>query len=435
MDDQPHLLFSIKNFLLGALLLLVYFNGMAQDPFKFMLNEEKDQYIQISGSAQVWLRYTDMNPGSLVNGEERSSLADLSLRRFRLNFAGKFSQDLRINLLLGNNNINHYSYREFEVKVLEAFIDYRFSEHFAAGIGKQGWTGLSRYAAPSFSESLAHDISFHQIPLVVAYDDILRRWGIYARGKIDRIDYRFSLSRPSYPGSRNKIPLEGQATFANVRPNYQLSGYFKYQFFEHESQLSAWSPGTYLGRKKVLNIGAGFLHQPNTTWQLLGDEIQYNPFTSLAVDLFYEQPLPQNSAVTLYASYHHHDLGQNFIRSFGINNPAAAGLPNDFINGPGTSTPIVGTGDILFLQAGYLLPVNTQNTKQLQPFASFTYGVLEILDVPAINYNAGIHLYLAGQNSKISFAYENRPLFKQAAFENFVDDRKGMFLLQYQARF
>lgn len=78
------------------------FPAFAQEVLKFPLNEDKHPYIKISGSAQLWLRYTDMNPGSLVNNEKREDLVDLSVRRFRLNFAGNLSEKMRINLLLGN---------------------------------------------------------------------------------------------------------------------------------------------------------------------------------------------------------------------------------------------------------------------------------------------------------------------------------------------
>ena len=422
-------------FFLVLLPVLTSFNAFTQEILKFQLSEEKDQHIQISGSAQLWLRYTDMNPGSLVNNEERTELIDLSVRRFRLNFAGKLSEKLRFNVLLGNNNVNYYTYQDFEIKVMEASVDYQVNQYLGVGIGKQGWTGLSRYTAPSTTESLAHDISFTAIPLIVAYDDILRRWGIYARGIVQNFDYRISLSRPFVPSGRGRLPLQDRATFSNKQPAYQLSSYVKYQFFEHEPQLFAWSPGTYMGKRMVLNFGAGFLHQPNTTWWLNGEELLYSDFTSFALDLFYEQPLSKNRALTFYASYHHHDLGENFVRNIGINNPASSGYSNDYINGPGSSTPIVGTGDIGYLQAGYLLPVDRNNRKQIQPFASLSYGLLQMLDAPAINYNTGFNYYFYRQTSKISLAYESRPLFKEVADRNYIEDRKGMFILQYQLKF
>lgn len=432
--QQPKTPFYLKLFLI-LLPALITHKGFAQDPFKFDLNEENGRHIRISGNAQFWLRHSQMNPGSLVNGKPREDLTDLSVRRFRLGFSGKASEKLSFKVLLGNNNVNYYTRKDFEVKLLEAYMDYQLSPQLAVGIGKQGWTGLSRYAAPASGATLAHDISFVPAPLVVVYDDILRRWGIYARGIIQNLDYRVSLSRPSISSGENRIPLPDRATFADKRPAYQFSTYLKYQFFEHEPQFSAWSAGTYLGKKRVFNIGAGFLYQPNTTWHIPEYEIIYNSFSSFALDLFYEQPLAANKAVTFYLSYHNHDAGKNFLRNIGVNNPASGGFPTAFINGPGNSTPIVGTGNILFTQAGYLFPADRENKRQLQPFASLSYGLLEILDDPSLNYNTGFHLYLNGQKSKITAAYENRPLFRQVGDKNLSVGRRGAFILQYQVQF
>ena len=41
-----------------------------------------------------------------------------------------------------------------------------------------------------------------------------------------------------------------------VKPNW--SGYIKWQFFDKESNVMAQNQGAYLGKKKVLAIGAGF---------------------------------------------------------------------------------------------------------------------------------------------------------------------------------
>lgn len=425
-------------FPLTALLLLVLLiphRAIAQEPVRFFVDREKDHYITARGFAQLWFRHTAMNPGSLVNLEPTTELYDLSLRRFRLNLLGKASERLRYTLTLGNNNVNYYTYKDFNVKLLEAYVDYQVTSYLGLGIGKQGWTGLSRYASQGPANALALDISFVSIPLIIVYDDILRRWGIYARGIVDNFDYRISLSRPEFYGPQHIAPLEEQATFANQRPSYQFSSYVKYQFFEHESHISPWMAGTYLGKKEVFNLGVGMLHQPNTTWYLSGDEVVYHPITSFAADVFYDRPMDGNKAFTLYFSYHHHNMGKNFLRNIGINNPATGGNRPEIINGPGNRIPVVGTGNILYMQAGFLLPVNNRNSLQFQPYTSMVYGMLQALDEPMLLYNSGINYYFNRQYSKISLGYENRPVFLQGEDEARVAERKAMWVLQYQHRF
>ena len=54
---------------------------------------------------------------------------------------------------------------------------------------------------------------------------------------------------------------DGEVNFANNKPRVKTSSYVKYQFFEHESNKSAYQIGTYMQSKKVFNIGAGFQYQ------------------------------------------------------------------------------------------------------------------------------------------------------------------------------
>jgi hypothetical protein len=420
---------------LSVLLVFVAHISRGQDYPSFYLDKEKSHRIILSGTFQTWLRYTEMNPGSLVNGEPRSNLLDLSLRRYRFNLQGIVADRFRYRFVVGENNINYYTYKNFPVSILEAYADYQVNDYLGIGIGKQGWTGLSRYAAPSASQPLALDIDFTAIPLVVVYDDILRRFGIYARGIVHRFDYRVSLSQPAFFPAATLQPRLEQATFADKRPLYQFSAYLKYQFFEHEPQVTPWAAGTYLGKKRVLSLGAGMLHQPNTTWYLSGTDTIYHPVSSLAADLFYDQPLPGYRAVTFYTSYHYHNLGNNFIRNIGINNPANGSIATEFINGPGNRVPIVGTGNHFFMQTAYLVPLNSKNTMQLQPYASLAYVRLQGLDAPMTLYNTGVNYYLKGQKSKITFGYENRPVFERIGNKNLEAARRGMYVLQYQVQF
>lgn len=433
--SQPH---PALNKALFAFLLSLFFgfnDALAQEHLKFYIKKEKDHYVQVHGSVQMWLRYTQMNPGSLVFDEERTSLADLSIRRYRLNFSGKASDKLKYFFVLGNNNINYYSLKNASPKILDAYIDYQVNEHFGFGIGKNGWTGLSRYASPAAGQPLAFDIDFTPIPLVTIYDDILRRFGIYVRGTINRLDYRFSLSKPAAFQPTPISPKAFQATFSNKRPPYQFSTYAKFQLFDKESQDTPWAPGSYLGKKEVVNIGAGVLYQPKTTWQLVENDTTYNAVTSFATDVFYDKPLSKDRAITFYGALIYHNLGRNFIRNMGINNPATGMAQNDLINGPGNSTPWSGTGSFFSFKMGYLKPVSANKTTLLQPYTSVVFGKLQALAEPVFIYNMGFNYYLNGQKSKISFGYENRPVFQRRENHSVETDRKSMYVLQYQFQF
>ena len=75
------------------------------------LNVEKTHYIKFKGYAQIWARYTEMNPGSKIEESILKNTGDLSLRRLRLKMSSKFSRladpmityDFGLSLLLKNH--------------------------------------------------------------------------------------------------------------------------------------------------------------------------------------------------------------------------------------------------------------------------------------------------------------------------------------------
>jgi hypothetical protein len=94
--------------------------------------------------------------------------------------------------------------------------------------------------------------------------------------------------------------------------------------------------GTYLGKKKVLTIGAGFVSQKNAMWQLAENKIDTveKNMLQLSGDVFYDVPTSNNGqALSVYCNYTYFDFGNYYIRNLGVMNPAN-GLGNkDFLNG------------------------------------------------------------------------------------------------------
>lgn len=390
--------------------------------------------VNISGSMQFWMRYTTLNPGSTIQGREEDHVYDLSIRRYRLKFSGQPTENIRYIIEFGNNDLSASNYNNQLPRLLEANVEYELNQHFAFGIGKQAWTGLSRYAAPSTTQALAYDPDFIAAPFVNIYDDVLRRIGVYARGTTGGFDYRISLAKPAADKSSN-YSISEDARISNLSGDYQFSAYLKYQFLEKESQNSAFSPGTYLGKKNLLNVGIGMLHQPDATWSLQTTDTVYHQAKSVAVDLFFERRLPKSRGMTLYLAYIRHDFGKNFMRYMGANNPATGSNTTEFLNGKGNNTPVIGTGRIYYAQAAYTRPLDHQNRTQLQPYASLAYSRFDALGIPVMTYNAGFNCYLNGQRSKITVGFQSRPILKHAEHKIEEEMRKEMLVVQYQILF
>ena len=265
-------------------------------PLTIFLNDENTHWVKFSVYFQLWARVTQQNPGTTVFGKPEPVTYDLSMRRFRFAIQSQPIDRLFVYLQLGKNNLNYLSPRGTPIDLLDGQVEYRFSRAFHLGGGKSGWDGLSRYTSPSASSAMAYDLAFVALPTLDATDDLIRKLSIYAKGKLGKLDYRFVLAKPfsvRNSSSFDPIPVEGIATFADRAIRAQLAGYFKYEFWESESNNLPYHAGTYLGAKKVLNLGAGFLFQDDALWSLEnGDTVLHN-LSLFAVDAFLDLPTKQ----------------------------------------------------------------------------------------------------------------------------------------------
>jgi hypothetical protein len=258
---------------------------------------------------------------------------------------------------------------------------------------------------------------------------------------LGKIDYRIALSKPFDVLNAPNAPKAISKTHSDfsLRPSQlQYQAYLMYQFFDKEDNTIPYTVGTYLGAKKVFNIGAGFINQPQAMWQLngaTGDTVSA-ALNAFAADVFFDAPIHKESgdAITIYAAFHHLDMGRAYIKNTGVMNPAN-GVSNSAVNfnGAGNAFPMVGTGNIYYLQAGYLLPSKTFKGKEkLQIVGGAQYAAFERLTDAMLMYEFGANLYLH-KNNKLSFIYQNRPIYSTQSNGDITNtDRKGMFVLQYQ---
>lgn len=417
-------------------------NPTGNKPLIMYLNEEKSHWIRFNGYLQLWSRINQNNPGTTVFGEPESVTSDISIRRFRFGFQGQPTDRLYLYLLLGVNNLNYLSPRGTSIDLLDAYAEYTFGKHLSVGGGKSAWAGLSRYTSPSSSKQMGYDLPFVALPTLDATDDLIRKLSLHAKGKIGHMDYRLVLTKPlSVQNSRsfNPVPVEGISGFTDVRAPAQYSGYFKYEFWEPESNRTAFFAGTYHGAKRVLNLGAGFTFQNNALWSVDRSDTLFHNMMLTAVDFFMDLPLNtlKKTALTVYAAFFSYDFGPNYIRQIGANNPADGVDPSlGSFNGRGNIFPISGTGNAGLLQAGYLLPPMGKSSKlgQLQPYGTCQLSDFERLADPVFYYDLGVNWLFQGHTSKLSLNFQNRPVFYDRDGGIRAEDRKLMVVLQYQVR-
>ena len=221
----------------------------------FHYAQDPSRYVRLTAALQLWLRRTDLNPGSAVSGQPAAEATDLSVRRLRFGAWLVPSEKTTVRLNFGFNNLNRLTKGNVDLELLDAYGEFQATNEFHIGAGKSGWNGLSRYASPNPMTALTYDLPMIAIPTVNVTDNLLRNLGIFIKGQINRLDYRVTAYHPtSVEDSTTEAPVfeEDIAEFRDEDSGNStgFSGYLKWQFFEHESNASAFSPGTYLGEKK-----------------------------------------------------------------------------------------------------------------------------------------------------------------------------------------
>ena len=389
---------------------------------KLKLDETGNTYIKASIRAQFWARFTENNPGTTINDELVTNTFDVSVRRLRMGIFAQLTPKLYVFSLFGGNNINQKSEKDFQFEVLDLYAEYEFAPQFALGIGESGWEGLSRWNVRSSKSLMTLDAPLFSLLTVNKNDDIARGLGIWTKGQIGKFDYTFAVKDPVIYGVNAS---EGKVDFAKNKPRKRTSGYVKYEFSDNESNKSPYSgkQGTYIGKKHIFNIGAGFMVQPKMTSQLINGEETYYDFKNWAVDLFYDVPVNKvkGTSITSYLGYFNTDFGPNYIRNVGANDFTSGGTS---FNGSGNDFPMMGTGETVFFQLGYAFPSNKLNSK-LQPNVMVQYSDFDALTDKMMVYDIGMNCFFKGHSNKLSFSYQNRPILE-------IRNNKQLILIQYQ---
>lgn len=416
----------------------------AQDKaLQFSLNEDGSRYIRVAFLNQVWLRYSEANPGSTQFGAPKSSLVDVSLRRTRIQLYGEVANRAFVYFQFGQNSFNMANTKQLGAFFHDALGEYYLLKDGALklGGGLTGASGLSRVTQPSAGTILTADLPVFAQATTGITDQFSRRLSAYARGQIGKLDYRVIFSNPfapsaSYTGITKDIGVASDFAVKGAGPMYQ--GYFFYQFLDKEGHATPYMIGSYLGKKTVFNIGAGFIFQDKGMWRLKGMDTSYSSLMLLATDAFLDMPLnsAKGTALSSYLAYFNNNYGQNYIRNVGVNNPYTGTTTAASFNGAGIAFPMMGTGDVVYSQAGYLLPkklFGDESRGTLQPYASLMYGNYKALRDPVTVYNIGLNYLIAGNRSKLSLNYESRPVYYIRPNGDITSDsRKGLYYLQYQ---
>lgn len=391
---------SIKKLLqFGAFLLLLNVLSMplvAQEkgevdhsykPLTLKLSEDGGKYIRFIMWHQIWVTSNNLSAENSKFG------LNTSIRRSRFLAFAQISPKFLILTHFGLNGLNTGNLTSLgnngnapQLFLHGAWGELKLHESLYVGGGLHYWKGLTRLSNQSTLNFMTLDqsrpfVAWHSLGVT---DQFARHLGVYAKGAIGNFDYRIAINNPLKNGISGDYSLKGtDLTYTgvlnpdndgNVTGNMILEGYFRYNFWDKESTKLPYQVGTYLGKKKVFGIGAGFFAHPKGMFNDVTGE--HGSVTHFAVDAFLDMPVGTDGALNAYLAYMNFNYGENYVARW------------------------AGTGSAIYGQVGYLL-----RSAKLMPYVAYNMGNYDGFDDPVTALDIGLNYFINGHNAKLTLEY------------------------------
>lgn len=381
------LLLSLKGFSQGS---PDYGAGM-----KFNLNDDGSKYLRVISWAQFWTQYNSDRPLD-ASGKEQADL-DFSVRRARILMYAQINKDFLILTHFGLNSLNANSLSPTgtgegsQLFLHDVWAQYSLGKNNAIGGGLHYWNGISRMNNSSTLNILTLDNQRQTWATLGLSDQFARHIGVYAKGTFGKFQYRVAINEAStnnlqatvVPVNNGAATYTGRRLLGSKEAGKTFAGYFEYGFLDSESNFLPYKVGSYLGTKKVFNIGAGFFMHPDGA--VIADnvgDLSGESVSIFGVDAFYDVPMgTKGSALTAYALFQSADYGKDFRL--------------------GTTYE---TGSMLHAHLGYMLPGKSKT--RLQPYLSFDDRKIDALNDNATQFGIGANAFFNGHHSKLTLEYQ-----------------------------
>jgi hypothetical protein len=399
-----------KNFLTTCLLLSVLtLQGLqaqtiaaeeAEDhsykPLTLKLNEDGSKYVRFIMWHQLWV-----NTNNLSDDDANLQLTT-SIRRSRFLAYAQISSRFLLLTHWGLNSLNPTNLSTLgnnsnapQLFLHDAWGEVKLTDQIYVGAGLHYWKGLTRLASQSTLNFMTLDQHrpFYQWHSLGVTDQFARHLGVYAKGQVGKLDYRISWNNPGRSSLGDGIDFSGafnesgtpqsDLTYTGVRQvnsdgdavgNSIFEGYFRYNLWDKESTKLPYNVGSYLGKKKVLALGAGFFLHPNGMYN--NAEGEHESVSHFAVDAFLDMPTGNGGALNAYASFVSYNYGENYISRWG------------------------GTGSVLYGQVGYLI-----GQSKFMPYVAYSTANFDGAEDPISGLDIGVNYFINGHFAKVTAEY------------------------------
>ena len=378
-------------------------------PLTVKLSDDGSKYVRIILWHQMWLETSNLSDKSVKKN------ANFSIRRSRFLAYAQVSPRFLILTHWGLNNLNASNLSKLgndndapQLFLHDAWTEFKVTDQLYLGGGLHYWNGLTRLASQSTLNFMTLDqsrpfVHWHSLGYT---DQFARHLGIYAKGQVGKFEYRLAWNQAGKNGYEagtigeeqrliyNGVNIPDKA--GNAVGQHLVEGYVCYNVWDKESNKLPYYVGSYLGSKRVLNVGAGFFSHPDGAYD--GAKSEHVDVQHFAVDAFLDMPTGHTGSVTAYASYIHFNYGNDWVGKWS------------------------GSGSNLYFHAGYYL-----KALKLMPYVAFNSGRYDGntgLDRQTINaFDAGVNYFINGHNAKLTLEYHGiRPAGNKDAQGNYPGD-------------
>jgi hypothetical protein len=375
--------------------------------FKIKFKDNDQKFIRFIAWSQFQVNMDDA-PATT------ESLVNMQLRRARFLAYSQLADNFLIITHFGINSLNANNMQPTgasgtpQLFMHDAWAQYNVHKNHVIGGGLHYWNGLSRLNTQGTLNLLSMDNYRPAWSTLGLSDQFARHLGIFAKGSFGKFQYQVAVNEAITNTLDQRDAMVSQAVYqgrkmlGSRKAGKTYSGYFMYNFLETESNFLPYSVGTYLGDKKLFNVGAGFFSHPSGVVRLNdANELVAENVSHFALDVFYDHPIGRKgSSITAYGLAQHNDYGTNY--NFG---PYASGW-------------------MFYGHVGYLLPGNAEQMRY-QPYVTFGNQTMDVDLLTKNNFGAGMNLFISGHNAKLTLEYQN------ATFNNITDHRLSLQAMIY----
>jgi len=362
-------------------------------PLKLKLDEEGNAYIRFIVWHQQWFvsnnlaqEGADVRVSTQVRRSRFLAYAQVHPRFLILTHFGLNNLTPANLTSLGNNGDSP------QLFLHDAWVEFKATNNEALylGGGLHYWKGLTRLANQSTLNFMTLDntrpfIHWHSLAVT---DQFARHLGAYAKGRFGKFDYRVAWNNAGRNGIQRDFSFgRGIQTDSllyngwtqeneggNTVGNSIIEGYFRYNFWDQESIKLPYQVGSYLGKKKVFGLGAGFFAHPGGVYNYTSD--QHESVFHFAIDAFLEMPVGANSCLNAYAAYMNFNYGPDFVSRW------------------------AGTGNVLYGQVGYKL-----GKTNFMPYVAYQLGAYDGFEDNINVVDIGLNYFVLGHHAKLTLEY------------------------------